>query len=54
MGGLEEVEASEDSSPQNVAEKAKVEFRKSLQNVFSEVNTVNGIMSYVDAWERGS
>lgn len=53
-GGREELEASEDNSPQYSAEKAKVEFRKSLQNVFSEVNTVNGIMSYVDVWERGS
>lgn len=51
--GQEEIEASENTAKKS-AERAKNEFCKSLQSVFSQVNTVNGIMSYVDEWERGS
>lgn len=51
--GQEDTEVSE-NTPKTSAEKAKDEFRIFLLTVFSEVNMVNGIMSYVDEWESGS
>lgn len=51
--GQEDTEVSE-NTPKTSAEKAKDEFRIFLLTVFSEVNTVNGIMAYVDEWESGS
>lgn len=44
-------EVPEEFSYEQTAEKARIEFRRSLQRVFSNVEQVNEIMRYIEDWE---
>lgn len=45
----EDAKVPEEATPKTSAEKAKLEFRRSLQRIFSE-NRVNAIMIRVELW----
>lgn len=52
-GTRDDTEALEEALPESPVKKAKNEFRRSLQKIFSEARWVDSVMDDVQVWEDG-